>query len=221
MRWGLSRFFKAAPRPGPNLKLMSTSTQSPGQLIAPVLADLAHVVGAIQVEQFTDPTPCPEFDVATLRAHILGWTTYFGAALHDPEGRTTRPDPKTFPAPDDATEAAAVVRAAAAAIASAVDEGVADRPVLMVQASMPGESLLRMILWEYLAHGSDLAKSTGQPWNPPVAAAQDALDFAPKMLTDEYRGEGKDFGLIVPVPDDAPALDRLLGFSGRDPNWKA
>lgn len=36
------------------------------------------------------------------------------------------------------------------------------------------------------------------------------------MLTDEYRGEGKDFGPAVPVPEDAPALDRLLGFSGRD-----
>jgi uncharacterized protein (TIGR03086 family) len=200
---------------------MSTSTQSPGQLIAPVLADLANVVEAIRPEQFSDPTPCPDFDVATLRAHVLGWTTYFGAALHDPEGTGTRPDPKAFKAPDDPAEAADVVRAAAANIASAVEGGVAERPVLMVQASMPGESLLRMILWEYLAHGSDLAKSTGQPWNPPAAAAEDALEFGPKMLTDEYRGEGKDFGLIVPVPDDAPALDRLLGFSGRDPNWKA
>lgn len=200
---------------------MNTSTESPGQLIAPVLADLASVVERIRPEQFADPTPCPDFDVATLRTHVLGWTTFFAAALHDPEGKTTRPDPKAFQAPDDPTEAAAVVRAAAAALAIAVEDGVADRPVLMVQASMPGESLLRMILWEYLAHGSDLAKSTGQPWNPPAAAAQDALDFAPKMLTDEYRGEGKDFALIVPVPDDAPPLDRLLGFSGRDPNWKA
>jgi uncharacterized protein (TIGR03086 family) len=200
---------------------METSTETPGQLIAPVLADLAAVVEGITPEQFSDPTPCPDFDVATLRAHVLGWTTYFGAALHDPEGKTTRPDPKTFPAPDDPAEAAQVVRAAAAEIASAVDDGVADRPVLMVESTMPGEMLLRMVLWEYLAHGSDLAKSTNQPWNPPVAAVQDSLDFGPNMLTDEYRGEGKDFGLVVPVPDDAPPLDRLLGFSGRDPNWKA
>jgi hypothetical protein len=25
------------------------------------------------------------------------------------------------------------------------------------------------------------------------------------------------FGEIVPVPDDAPAVDRLVGFMGRDP----
>jgi uncharacterized protein (TIGR03086 family) len=199
---------------------MNTSTETAGQLLAPVLADLAGVIEGIRPEQLADPTPCPDFDVAALRRHVLGWTTYFGATLHDPEGKTTRPDPKTFEAPDDPAEAAAVVRAAAAAIASAVDNGVADRPVLMVQASMPGESLLRMVLWEYLAHGSDLAKSTRQQWDPPVAATMNALDFAPNMLTDEYRGEGKDFGLIVPVPDDAPALDRLLGFSGRDPHWK-
>jgi uncharacterized protein (TIGR03086 family) len=200
---------------------MDSSTETAGRLIAPVLADLANVVESITPGQFSDPTPCPDFDVATLRTHVLAWTTYFGAALHDPEGKAGRPDPKQFQAPDDPAEGAAVVRDAAAEIARAVDGGVADRPVLMVQATMPGESLLRMILWEYLAHGSDLAKSVGQPWNPPVAAVEDALDFAPGMLTDDYRGEGKDFGLIVSVPDDAPPLDRLLGFSGRDPHWKA
>jgi hypothetical protein len=27
------------------------------------------------------------------------------------------------------------------------------------------------------------------------------------------------FGERVPVPDDAPALDRFIGFMGRDPGW--
>ena len=198
---------------------MTTSTDA-GRLIQPVLHDLAEVVAAIRPEQFGDPTPCTEFDVAALRSHVLGWVTYFGAAFNDPEGTGERPDPKSMAAPPDPQAAAEVVRSAAARIATAVDSGVADRPVLMIQATMPGTALLRMALWEYLTHGNDLAGATGQPWNPPPAAVEDALAFAPSMLTDEYRGEGKDFGAIVPVPDDAPALDRLLGFSGRDPYWK-
>jgi hypothetical protein len=39
------------------------------------------------------------------------------------------------------------------------------------------------------------------------------------MLTADYQGEGKPFAPRVPVADDAPALDRLVALSGRDPGW--
>jgi hypothetical protein len=29
------------------------------------------------------------------------------------------------------------------------------------------------------------------------------------------------YGPAVPVPDDAPVVDRLMGFVGRDPAWSA
>jgi hypothetical protein len=29
------------------------------------------------------------------------------------------------------------------------------------------------------------------------------------------------FGPLVPVPDDAPLFDRLIGLTGRDPSWHA
>src|SRR5690348_14092442 len=167
------------------LTRMTTSTD-PGRLIEPVLNDLAEVVARIRPEQFTEPTPCADFDVAALRRHVLGWVTYFGAAFTDPEGSAPRPDPATATAPDDPQAAAEIVRAAAAKIAAAVDNGVADRPVLMVQSTMSGTAMLRMALWEYLMHGNDLAGATGQPWDPPAAAVEDALQFAPNMLTDEY-----------------------------------
>jgi uncharacterized protein (TIGR03086 family) len=203
-----------------SLEAMTAST-APGRLIEPVLIELADVVGNIRPEQLTDPTPCTEFDVADLRKHVLGWVTYFGAAFADPDGSTDRPDPQAFQPPLDPQVAAELVRTAARQISQAVEDGVAGKPVLVVKSTMPGEMSLRMTLWEYLTHGSDLAKATAQPWNPPAAAIEDALAFAPGMLTDEYRGEGKDFGHRVPVPDDAPPLDKLLGFSGRDPHWKA
>lgn len=38
-------------------------------------------------------------------------------------------------------------------------------------------------------------------------------------MAPEYRGEGGMFGPEVEVPADAPSLDELLGFSGRDPRW--
>jgi uncharacterized protein (TIGR03086 family) len=194
---------------------------SAGPLLAPVLADLAEVVGAVRPAQLDFPTPCAEYDVAALRGHVLSWLAFFAVVVEDPAGETERPDPSTIPVPDDAAAGAALVREVAARIAGAVASGVAERPVKIQRMSLPGEQALRMMLWEYLTHGSDLARAIGHPWEPAPTAAEVALTGARGMMSDEYRGVGKDFGEAVPVPDDAPALERLLGFSGRDPHWKS
>jgi hypothetical protein len=49
---------------------------------------------------------------------------------------------------------------------------------------------------------------------------EESLAFAPTMLTDDYQGEGKAFAKPVAVPGTAPALDRLVGLSSRDPHWR-
>jgi len=111
------------------------------------------------------------------------------------------------------------VQAAAELLVPAVRGGAAARPLKLGDAAMPGEMALGMILWEYQVHGWDLARATGQPWHPPAAAAEQSVIFAPTMLTDDYQGEGKMFAQPVAVPQDAPPLDRLLGLSGRRPDW--
>ena len=41
------------------------------------------------------------------------------------------------------------------------------------------------------------------------------------MVAPEYRGPDSGFfDVEVEVPAGAPALDRLLGFAGRDPAWE-
>jgi hypothetical protein len=49
-----------------------------------------------------------------------------------------------------------------------------------------------------------------------VALPERALD---QTAGPEFRGPGKAFGVEVPVPDDAPAYERLAGWFGRDPGW--
>lgn len=51
-------------------------------------------------------------------------------------------------------------------------------------------------------------------------------DFAHQLLEgmrplDRVLRDSGQYGPAVPVPDDAPVVDRLMGFVGRDPGWSA
>jgi uncharacterized protein (TIGR03086 family) len=196
---------------------VTESIQRTTDLLGAVLADLADVVEATTPDQRALPTPCTEFTVQQLLDHIVGWLTVFAAGYADPEGRA----PADTGGRTAGEDAAAEVRTAAEQIDKALREGAATRPVSLGESSMPGELALSMILWEYQMHGWDLARATGRPWSPPAAATDESLAFAPGMLGPDFQGEGKPFAAPVPVAGDAPALDRLLGLSGRDPRWGA
>ena len=67
-------------------------------------------------------------------------------------------------------------------------------------------------------HSWDLARATGQ--EPRLDE-----DYAGQMLDgmrpiEAMLRESGQYGPAVPVPDDAPAVDRLMGFVGRDPAWR-
>lgn len=193
----------------------TTAADTRAQLDA-VLSDLARVVDGIDDAGRSAPTPCTEFDAAALIDHVVGWLETFAAGYADPEGRAPRGDLDGYRAPDDAATA---VREAAATLDRALAAGAASRPLALGEAAMPGEMALSMILWEYQVHGWDLAVATGQSWSPATAGLEASLTFAAMMLTDDFQGEGKSFAPRVPVAADAPALDRLVAISGRDPAW--
>ena len=71
-------------------------------------------------------------------------------------------------------------------------------------------------------HGWDLARGTGQRFELDEASllgAQAFLDTFSGPGSEDERGDA--FGPVVPVDDDAPLLDRVVGLSGRDPKWCA
>jgi uncharacterized protein (TIGR03086 family) len=194
-------------------------------LFEPLFERLADVV-EIPDEQLTRPTPCRGFNVEQLRNHVLGWLSFFAAALSDPSGAQTRPDADSWTI-SDGHEPAGVVERAAAAIISAARDGVGSRVVTMSQARMAGDGVLAMALGEYLVHGWDLASATGRTWSGPndddwCEAAEPALAFLRTTVAPEYRGEDSGFfGQEVAAADDATAFERLLCFAGRDPSWTA
>jgi uncharacterized protein (TIGR03086 family) len=81
--------------------------------------------------------------------------------------------------------------------------------------------VLGMMLMEYVGHGWDLAVALGRPAPFTEAEAEAALATGRRILSPDYRGPDKSFGEEVPVPEGAPAVERLIGFLGRDPYWSA
>ncbi|MGF1598577.1 MAG: TIGR03086 family metal-binding protein [Acidimicrobiales bacterium] len=192
------------------------------RLFGDVLGGLAAVVD-VDADQLPCPTPCAGFTVGELLAHVLGWLRFFAAALTDPSARSPRPDPDAVAAAVSAADgerASEVVGGALDDFRRAIAADVAGWTVTMSSARMAGDGVLGMALGEYIIHAWDLATATGQPYAAPDDAVEAALEFLRGMVAPEYRGPDTGFfDAEVPVADDAPPLDRLLGFAGRDPRW--
>ncbi|WP_456598692.1 TIGR03086 family metal-binding protein [Blastococcus sp. SYSU DS0616] len=199
-------------RPG-RLHRMETTTVDLG----PTTAELARVVASVRDDQLQDPTPCAGMPVAGLLDHLLGLALAFRLAA---EGTPPEGGPKADAAdlaPDWRTLLPARLEALAAAWRR---PGARDGEAEVAGVRMPAAAMALVALDEVLVHGWDLAVATGQPYRPNPAAVEACLEFVGDRSdpTDEPDGL---FGPVVPVPDDAPALDRLLGRTGRDPRWTA
>jgi uncharacterized protein (TIGR03086 family) len=82
---------------------------------------------------------------------------------------------------------------------------------------LPAELAGGMVLGEFVLHGWDLARATGQSLTVPEPLAATVL-----AGVESIAGMGRDggwFGAEVTVPAEAPTLDRAVGLSGRDPAW--
>lgn len=149
------------------------------------------------------PTPCAAWDVRDLIAHL----DRVGAAL-ELTGRGEPVPAAVWTSPAAAFDADAVTRAWRRPPAVA----------RMGDTEMPGTLAGTMLAADLVLHGWDLARATGRDVAWPAPAADATLAFLAGMA-----GQGRAMGLFAapaPVAADAPALDRALGLSGRDPRWR-
>ncbi len=183
--------------------------------LAPQAAELARVVTGIRDDQLDDPTPCDGTPVAGLLAHVVGLTTAFRmAAEKTPVSGGPSASPDDLP-PDWRTRIPAQLDALVAAWQQpSAWEGTAEAGGVV----MPAPVAAIVTLDEVLVHGWDLAVATGQDYTADPASVAACTEFAAQTAA-QGPTPGL-FGPAVPVPDDAPPLDRLLGRTGRDPRWR-
>jgi uncharacterized protein (TIGR03086 family) len=83
---------------------------------------------------------------------------------------------------------------------------------------MPLETAIsRIYTADVFMHTWDLARATGQDERLDAERCQQMYDGMQPM--DEMLRASGQYGPRVPVPDDADAQTKLLGFIGRDPAW--
>jgi uncharacterized protein (TIGR03086 family) len=80
------------------------------------------------------------------------------------------------------------------------------------------EAIDRFYTTDVFMHTWDLARASGQPVALDDAECAALLEGM-EPIDDLLRSSGQ-YGPRVPVPDDASAMDRLVGFIGRDPAWQ-
>jgi uncharacterized protein (TIGR03086 family) len=186
---------------------------------------LSALIASVPADRLDDPTPCADFDVRALLAHIVQSTGDFadigegrpvGATEPGEQGAPGRPSESV---PDDGW-AAAYERARARVSAAWKDDARLDEIVSVPWGDVPGRGALGGGVMETVAHTWDLARALGRScaaYDPePVAYA---LAVAHGFLPADGRGPEVPFGPVQQAPEGADDFGRLAAWLGRGADW--
>lgn len=168
-------------------------------------------VAQVQADHLALPTPCSEWTVRALLAHVIGGDHAYVALLHGSSAEQFRSLLTAFEVGDDPLEQ---FRHSAAEMIAAFDEpGALERTVQHPMGELPAIELHGMRVTEWTIHSWDLARALD---------ADDSLDtelieslytsLAPRV--DALAASGY-FQPPTGLPTTAPLQDRLLDLLGR------
>jgi uncharacterized protein (TIGR03086 family) len=192
--------------------------------LGPAAREVARLLGGVADDQLVAPTPCPDYPVAALLDHLMGLSAAFtwGArktTATEAGGDESGPGLATAEHLD--TDWRTLLPRRLDDLAEAWRDPTAWEGTAEVGGvTLPAELMGVVTLDELVLHGWDLARATGQPFTCDPASVAAILPFTMESARSEEEADREGiFGPAVPIPDDAPELDRALGFAGRDPSW--
>ncbi|MGP3632567.1 TIGR03086 family metal-binding protein [Streptomyces sp. 24-1644] len=194
------------------------STTRPALDLKPAAEQIRALLGPIEDRQLSGPTPCPDYAVRELLAHLVGLATAFRDAGRKDLGPTTdtAPDAALPVLGEDWREA--LPRLLDELVAAWHSPAAVEGMTRAGGVDLPGEVAGLVARNELVIHGWDLARSTGQDFR----ADEADLRSSEALLAPEEGGPGSSdiFGPPVPVAAGAPFLDRVIALSGRRPDWR-
>ncbi|MEU9831290.1 TIGR03086 family metal-binding protein [Streptosporangium sp. NPDC048047] len=182
-------------------------------LVRQAASRTADVVRGVAPGHLSAPTPCRDWDVRALAGHLLQVVHALGLAGRGQVvpgelwGRDLMSGEWTERFGDEA----------AAAITAWGDPAAWEGTIDFGGMEMPAPLTATMLTSDLVIHGWDLARATGQDYR----CAGDVAESAYRFIVDMGE-QGRQMGIYaspLPVKDEAPALDRALALSGRDPYW--
>ncbi|MEV0152483.1 TIGR03086 family metal-binding protein [Micromonospora sp. NPDC050686] len=179
------------------------------------LAEFTDRVDQIGPDQWSDPTPCPGWDVRTLVNHVVSEDRWSVALL---AGRTVDEVGDRYAGDVLGADPVGTAREAASqAEVAATNPGVSGGVVHLSAGDTPVDEYLHQLVAEHLVHGWDLAVAIGaDPALDAGAVRECARWFAGRA--EQYRqGELTRPGRATAT--EADEQDRLIAAFGRDPDW--
>jgi uncharacterized protein (TIGR03086 family) len=170
------------------------------------IAGVQRIVARIRADQWERPTPCDGVDVRGLVNHLVAGNLAFASLV-------TGTEPPVRDADHLGDDPFFAFRASADQLVAALRAPDLDtRTYALPFGEVPGAALAGIRITECLGHGWDLARATGQVPDFADDVAARGLAEARNQLRDRSPGP---FAPEQPVPDGAPAIDRLAAFLGR------
>jgi uncharacterized protein (TIGR03086 family) len=173
-------------------------------------------IAGVRREDLTLATPCSEWNVRALVAHIVAGIWYFQAlATGEPvedlmRGLSDLVGDDPFASYD---------RAARAGLEAWRTPGRLERSYTMPLGERTGREALAIHQADLLIHGWDVAEATHQDSTMDDELARFALATEQSFIQG-MGGRGRGYAEALPVPPGATDQERLLAFVGRRTTWR-
>jgi uncharacterized protein (TIGR03086 family) len=181
---------------------------------------MADLIVGVPEERMHEPTPCPAYTLGDLVEHVAGLTLAFTGAARKDTSDVTVQGGSGDASRLDADWRTKIPRDLVVLVESWRDPDAWTGMTKAGGVDLPGEVAGMVALDELVVHAWDVARASGQPYDPDGPSLDAVHGFVA-----EFSGPGQEalregiFGPVVEVPADAPLLDRVIGLTGRDPAW--
>ena len=168
------------------------------------------IVAGVGDDQLGNPTPCREWDVRSVLAHMTGVVATMGLGA---EGGELLADINAYPLRAD--RAAQFRSEADRTLAAWIGRNPSDE-VNVGAGPMPVAVAMGINLLDTATHSWDISRATGQGEELPDDLAALVFEVCREIVTDDIRGFAG-FDPVVAVAADASTTAKLVAFLGRRP----